>query len=107
ADVEAAAALRTAAACPDVVNAVVISSGRPDLAGEHLRLVRAPLLMIVGADDNVLLTLNERARPLLHDAPHEIVVVPEESRPLLRVAQLARQWFERYLVGTAAAFLPQ
>ena len=44
-------ALQAAAARPNRVRAVVSRGGRPDLAGEALERVRAPTLLIVGADD--------------------------------------------------------
>ena len=58
----AAAALRAAADAPDRVRAVVSRGGRPDLAGDALRLVRAPVLLIVGGADTVVIGLNETAR---------------------------------------------
>src|SRR5215210_2705428 len=58
----AAAALRAAAARPDRVRTVVSRGGRPDLAGEALERVRAPTLLIVGADDTPVIPLNDVAR---------------------------------------------
>ncbi len=98
----AAAALRVAAERPEQVQAVVSRGGRPDLAGESLHLVRAPTLFVVGGDDDVVVTLNERAMHHLQ-AHKQLVVVPhatrlfEEPGALERVADLARQWFERFL----------
>lgn len=109
----ASAALRVAADLPDVISAVVSRGGRPDLAGENLRLVRAPTLLVVGSDDDVVLTLNERSMSLL-SCPKDLVVVPganhlfEEPGSLERVASHARTWFDRFLVaGTSGAFAPQ
>src|SRR3979411_3248493 len=51
----AAAALVAAAELPDVVAAVVSRGGRPDLAGEALRKVVAPTLLIVGGRDPLVL----------------------------------------------------
>ena len=47
----AAAALVAAAELPDLVAAVVSRGGRPDLAGNALRRVVAPTLLIVGGKD--------------------------------------------------------
>jgi putative phosphoribosyl transferase len=99
----AAAALRAAAARPDLVRAVVSRGGRPDLAGEALPQVRAPTLLIVGANDTPVIPLNEAARQQLH-APTELVLVPgathlfEEPGTLAAASELARDWFARYLV---------
>jgi dienelactone hydrolase len=61
----AAAALVAAAARPDAVRAVVSRGGRPDLAGEFLRRVRQPTLLIVGENDATVVQLNRRAMALL------------------------------------------
>ncbi|HEV7906980.1 MAG TPA: alpha/beta family hydrolase [Pseudonocardiaceae bacterium] len=98
----AAAALVAAAARPESVSAVVSRGGRPDLAGEALRSVRAPTLLIVGERDPVVIDLNRQAMQLLR-AETELVVVPgathlfEEPGTLEQVAQLAREWFVRHL----------
>jgi len=47
----AAAALRTAAIRRGTVRAVVSRGGRPELAGEYLRFVLSPTLLIVGERD--------------------------------------------------------
>ena len=97
----AAAALQ-AAAVGERVAAVVSRGGRPDLAGEHLGAVRAPTLLIVGANDRDVLELNRRAAALLR-CEHEIAVVPgaghlfEEPGALEHVAALASEWFQRHL----------
>ncbi|HET7518702.1 MAG TPA: dienelactone hydrolase family protein, partial [Actinomycetes bacterium] len=57
----AAAALVAATARPALVEAVVSRGGRPDLAGGLLRLVRQPVLLIVGERDPSVLDLNRRA----------------------------------------------
>jgi putative phosphoribosyl transferase len=104
----AAAALIAAAALPDTVSAVVSRGGRPDLAGEHLRAVRAPTLMIVGGADEVVLQLNQRALAMMR-AERDLVVIPgathlfEEPGALDQVARLSRAWFQRYLVKKEAS----
>ena len=57
----AAAALVAAAARPDIVSAVVSRGGRPDLAGQSLRAVKAPTLLIVGGNDTAVIGLNREA----------------------------------------------
>ena len=100
----AAAALIAAAALPHAVSAVVSRGGRPDLAGEHLRAVRAPTLMIVGGADDLVLQLNRQALAMMR-AERDLVVVPgathlfEEPGALEQVARLSRAWFQRYLHG--------
>jgi putative phosphoribosyl transferase len=102
----AAAALVAAAALPDDVAAVVSRGGRPDLAGEDLRAVRAPTLLIVGGADRVVIELNRQASNRI-SATRELVVVPgathlfEEEGALEEVARLSRAWFERYLCRAA------
>ena len=94
----AAAALRAAANRPDRVHAVVSRGGRPDLSGEALPHVRAPTLLIVGADDTSVIPLNEAARRQMK-AFVEMRLVPgashlfEEPGTLAAVSTLARDWF--------------
>lgn len=100
----AAAALMAATAPGVRVAAVVSRGGRPDLAPEALRLVRAPTLFIVGADDLQVLELNREAARQLR-CEHELLVVPgathlfEEAGTLDTVATAAAQWFTRHLAG--------
>ena len=98
----AAAALVAAAAEGERVAAVVSRGGRPDLAGDHLPLVRAPTLLVVGSRDEVVLDLNEEARRRM-TCPTELRVVPgathlfEEPGTLEQVARLAAEWFLEHL----------
>jgi dienelactone hydrolase len=98
----AAAALVAAAMRPNSVQAIVSRGGRPDLAGEFLRLVRAPTLLIVGERDQTVIELNRRAMTRLA-APTRLEIVPrathlfEEPGALEHVARLAREWFVEYL----------
>jgi putative phosphoribosyl transferase len=71
----AAAALVAAAERPEQVRAVVCRGGRPDLAGEVLRGVRAPTLLIVGERDRQVVALNEQAAAALA-GPHRTHIVP-------------------------------
>lgn len=102
----AAAALAAAAELPQHVKAVVARGGRPDLAGPgHLALVEAPTLLIVGAEDRAVLMLNEEAMARMQACNAELEVVAgashlfEEEGKLAVAADLARAWFERYLIG--------
>ena len=96
------AALVAAAGKPDSVAAIVSRGGRPDLAGEALPRVRAPTLLIVGGEDTPVIEMNQEALAQLR-CEKELRIVPgathlfEEPGTLEAVAQMARQWFERYL----------
>ena len=100
----AAAALIAAAERPERVGAVVSRGGRPDLAGQALRRVTAPTLLIVGGNDIEVLRLNRQALGMLA-AEARLEIVPgathlfEEPGALERVALLARDWFLRHLGG--------
>ncbi|MBA4363566.1 MAG: hydrolase [Pseudomonas sp.] len=98
----AAAALLAAAVRPEVVHAVVSRGGRTDLAGAALSQVRAPTLQIVGAQDPVVLELNDQSSQALRcEQQLEIVAgathLFEEPGALEEVARLAGDWFEKYL----------
>jgi len=100
----AAAALVAAAQLARDIGAVVSRGGRPDLAGEALPLVRAPTLLIVGGEDDVVIGLNEQAKAqMCCDVKVEIVPgathLFEESGALERVAQLAADWFIHQTTG--------
>lgn len=98
------AALVAAAQCPRRIGAVVSRGGRPDLAGDALRAVRAPTLLIVGGDDGPVIGMNERALASLAAPIKQLAIVPgathlfEEPGKLEEVARLAAEWFTRYLV---------
>jgi pimeloyl-ACP methyl ester carboxylesterase len=98
----AAAALVAVAQKPELAHAVVSRGGRPDLAGPALTKVHAPTLLIVGGDDVPVIDLNRQALARLA-GEKEIEIVPgathlfEEPGALETVAQLARDWFRRYL----------
>jgi putative phosphoribosyl transferase len=98
----AAAALRAAAEPETAISAVVSRGGRPDLAGSALESVRAPVLLIVGGQDDVVLRLNQKAQARLH-AEARLAVVPgathlfEEPGALEEAAALATEWFSTYL----------
>lgn len=98
----AAAALVAAAQRPDRVLTVVSRGGRPDLAGDALPRVGAPVLLIVGGRDQEVLRLNQEAARRLR-VPCSLRVVPgathlfEEPGALEEVADAAREWCEDHL----------
>jgi putative phosphoribosyl transferase len=98
----AAAALIAAVEHPYAVGAIVSRGGRPDLAGPALPRVQAPTLLIVGGQDTQVIELNraafsqlqcEKRLEIVRGATHLF----EEPGALEQVAQLACQWFTRYL----------
>src|SRR3954453_3720099 len=97
-----AAALVAAAEDPRDVGAVVSRGGRPDLAGDALPRVKAPTLLIVGGNDDVVIELNEMARNQMH-CEVKLDIIPgathlfEESGTLEQVAKLATDWFSLHL----------
>jgi putative phosphoribosyl transferase len=100
----AAAALVAAAEHPLTVGAVVSRGGRPDLASSSLTRVQAPTLLLVGSKDTQVIELNRMAFSLLR-GEKQLEIIPgashlfEEPGTLERVAQLASQWFNRYLAA--------
>ena len=98
----AAAALVAAAERPSAVGAIVSRGGRPDLAGSALAKVTAPTLLIVGSKDTQVIELNRMAFSLLR-TEKRLEIIPgashlfEEPGTLEKVAELAADWFTRYL----------
>lgn len=96
-----AAALTAAAQQGERVSAVISRGGRPDLA-LGLDAVRAPTLLIVGGADLEVLELNRQAQRRLH-CPCELAVVPrathlfEEPGALEQVSRLAIDWLELHM----------
>ncbi len=97
----AAAALHAASELRDVF-AVVSRGGRPDLARDCLKSVRAPSLLIVGGEDVPIIPLNEEACEILGPIA-TLVVIPgathlfEEPGALEEVARLSCDWFVGHL----------
>ncbi|CAG9166018.1 Putative phosphoribosyl transferase [Cupriavidus laharis] len=100
----AGAAVRAAAEPPAHmhIDAVVSRGGRVDLAGhEALCRLAAPLLMIVGEADPVVVSLNARAAAWM-PCEKRLEVVPgathlfEEPGALEQVGRLAAKWFQQH-----------
>ncbi len=108
----AAAALKAAARQPGRIAAVVSRGGRPDLAGAELEAVEAPVLLVVGGHDPVVIDLNRQALDHLQ-ADSELEIVPgathlfQEPGSLEQVARLAGDWFRRWLARAAARSIPR
>jgi putative phosphoribosyl transferase len=99
----AAAALIAAAEHPYSISAVVSRGGRPDLAGEFLRNVQAPTLLLVGGNDQPVINMNREALVKIGSAVKKLVIVPgathlfEEPGTLEKVAGDAAEWFANHL----------
>lgn len=98
----AAAALVAAVSGTRWIGAVVSRGGRPDLAGPALRKVTSPTLLIVGGNDEPVLTFNRRAYAEL-PGEKDFIVIPgaghlfEEPEALAQVARHAGRWFAQHL----------
>lgn len=99
----AGAALVAAAKLPSVVCAVVSRGGRPDLAGDALRSVVAPTLLIVGGNDERVIAMNKTALAKLKSLEKKLIIIPgathlfEEPGALDEVARVAAGWFSQHL----------
>lgn len=97
-----AAATLQANAKMDNISAIVSRGGRPDLAKDYLSKVKAPTLLIVGEYDYQVIELNKFACDKIN-AVKELAIVPkathlfEEPGALEKVAELAKEWFVKYL----------
>lgn len=98
----AAAALLAAVQRPKVIKAVVSRGGRPDLAEQGLKNVRAPTLLIVGGRDYTVIQMNEFALEKL-TCKKELRIIPgathlfEEPGTLEETAEAAKDWFKNHL----------
>lgn len=98
----AGGALVAAADLGKSIGAVVSRGGRPDLAGNALRRVKSPALLIAGELDGATLDLNEDAYEML-PVEKQLAVVRgasrdfEEAGTLEEVARLASDWFLEHL----------
>lgn len=98
----AGAALVAAAELSDGVSAVVSRGGRPDLARDALDAVRVPTLLIVGGDDEPVISVNREALAKLKCPAKKLVIIPgathlfEEPGTLEAVARAAAEWFSHH-----------
>lgn len=98
----AGAALIAAAKHPKKVHAIVSRGGRPDLAIKFLLKVKAPILLIVGEDDEPVIEVNKEAMKYIR-AAKKLEIIPgathlfEEKGKIEEVAKLATEWFDKYL----------
>jgi len=103
-----AAGLVAASEIPQDVGAIVSRGGRPDLAGDALPKVRAPTLLIVGGNDDIVIELNEQARDQMR-CEVKLEIVPgathlfEEPGALEKVAKLASDWFVSHIGAKSAS----
>ena len=98
----AAAALIAATRFPEDVRTVVSRGGRPDLAMQHLKRVKVPILLIVGGKDTVVLGLNKKAMEQIPAEKKLKIVLGathlfEEPGKLGEVAKLSAEWFSLHL----------
>jgi putative phosphoribosyl transferase len=104
----AAAALVATAEISEDVGVVVSRGGRPDLAGDALPKVKAPTLLIVGGNDDIVIELNEMARDKMR-CEVKLEIVPgathlfEEPGALEKVAKLASDWFVNHIGADGAS----
>jgi pimeloyl-ACP methyl ester carboxylesterase len=102
------AVLVAAAHCTQRVQAVVLRSGRPDLARDHLPRVNAATLLIVGAADTQIVQINlEACKALACEKRLEIVPrathLFQEAGTLETAAILAGDWYLGHLKGAQQA----
>jgi putative phosphoribosyl transferase len=103
----AAAALVAAVQFPEMISAVVSRGGRPDLAADALGSVRAPTLLIVGGNDEPVISMNRKALAKLNCSDKKLVIIPgathlfEEAGALEEVARIAAEWFTRHFHAVA------
>jgi dienelactone hydrolase len=97
-----AAAALLAASCDPSIRAVVSRGGRTDMAGEDVRQVHAPVLLIVGSNDTAVLQWNRETIDQLPGVRKLTIVegaghLFEEPGTLDEVADLAAEWFALHL----------
>ncbi len=98
----AASALK-AASFINSIGAIVSRGGRPDLAMDDLSKIKAPTLLIVGSLDYDVLLFNKQAYMKLKCEKRLTIVngathLFEEQGKMALVAELAGDWFEKYLL---------
>jgi putative phosphoribosyl transferase len=103
----ATAALIAAAEAPAGLGAVVCRSGRVDQADGALAHVKAPTLLIVGAEEASMVRSNEAALLRLGSSRKELVMIPggiaglEGPREQVTAAELTAEWLSQNLILAA------
>ena len=98
----AASALNAAAILNTKIKAVVSRGGRPDMAAPNLEKIHIPTLLIVGGNDDVVITLNQKAYDKLNGIKNLEIIegathLFSEPGKLEAVAKLTCNWFHKYL----------
>jgi dienelactone hydrolase len=99
----AASAVKAADQLKNTIQAIVSRGGRPDLAGDSLSEIVVPTLFLVGSLDRQVIKLNNQAFNKLK-CEKQIQIIEgashlfEEPGKLNEIAQIAVEWFEKYLV---------
>jgi len=96
------AALRAAIRLEDKIKAIVSRSGRPDLIGSEIAIVKQPVLFIVGGQDTVVKDLNTQSYDMIPGTKLILEIrganhLFEEPGTLEQAAKAASDWFEQYL----------
>lgn len=98
----AAAAIKAAVEEGGSIGAIVSRGGRPDLAHDSLAALKAPILLIVGGRDDIVVELNRKAYSMI-GCEKELVIVPgathlfEEPGTLEEAANHAALWFKEHI----------
>lgn len=97
----AAAAIKAAAKEKNNISAIVSRGGRVDLADAQLSEIEAPIMLIVGENDDFVTELNEFALKEIK-SPKGLSIIPnashlfEEPGALEEVAKQSTEWFTKY-----------
>ena len=103
-DVAGSAALLAAAEHSQALGAIVIRSGRTDLAHHRLTQIQVPTLLIVGSTDEETVGMNQCALSQIR-AEKQLEIISGASHlfaepdALAEVARLTSQWFKHYLIA--------
>ncbi|MEL4455055.1 alpha/beta hydrolase [Lutimonas vermicola] len=98
----AASALCAAARLENDIKAIVSRGGRPDLSMPVLHKIKAPTLLIVGGNDDIVIELNNKAYNSLAGIKKMEIIkgathLFSEPGKLEEVAELSSNWFDKYL----------
>jgi len=94
----ASAAINAAAKTKHEIAAIVSRGGRPDLSKENLKHLHSPILLIVGGNDTLVISMNKEAFDLiLCEKKIELIQgathLFEEKGKLEIVTRMAKKWF--------------